>query len=110
MTPSRSPPRTFWQLCNVGASQEEMEVAQEAVEDEVKVEDAEDEDPETREAVEHLGVAGQTSKDILTIHHHQCARNIIYSENQLIGVKNQLHVPGKTTLFQKTNETVTSLR
>ena len=56
-----------------------------------------------------LGVVALTSPDIQIILPVQSVKNITFLENLLIGVKNQQHVHGKTSLFQKINETLTSL-
>ena len=87
---------------------EETEVEEiDQEETEAKEEGVEEQDPQ--QVLEVLGVAGHTFRGILMVHHPQCARSTTFSGSQLTGVRSRHHARGRTTLFQKTNETVTNL-
>ena len=58
---------------------------------------------------EVLGVAGPTSRRALTTLLHRSVKNITFLASLLTGVKSQQPALGRTSIFQKTNEMLTSL-
>ena len=52
---------------------------------------------------------GPTSPSMLTTHHLQSVKNIIFTGKVLTGVKSQLPVPGRTIFCPRINETGASL-
>ena len=114
MIQSRWQPSPLWQPYRATAREFlGVEVIEEEGETVVGVEEqVEEAEEEVRIVVKEVkGVVtdGPTSRSTLTTLLHQSVKNITFLANLLIGVKSQLHVPGRTILLQKTNEKLTSL-